>query len=171
MVIEESSADRWIRDSMESAGTEVSLMTYYRDDGTPYERGPLEGPKPGTQEHEALARLLDGEHERRKREVFGDREDSIATQGAPRRTGPGYRPTLSPKLAFFGGLVGALLGLVAVGGSGSADFADFVGAMAALGFVGALAGWILLEVLKWAFVIVVGGVALVALLALAREVL
>src|SRR5688572_11348476 len=122
-----------MRDSMERPGTEAPPMTYYRDDGTPYERGPLEGPKPGTQEHAALARLVDGEHERRRREVFGDRDESIATEGARRRTGPGYRPNLSPQLAFFGGLVGALLGLVAVGGSGSANLADCVGAMAAFG--------------------------------------
>jgi hypothetical protein len=146
-------------------------MTYYRDDGTPYERGPLEGPKPGTQEHEALARLVDGEHERRRREAFGDPDDSIATKGARRRTGASYRPSLSPKLAFFGGLAGALLGLVSVGGSGSADLADCIGAMAVLGLIGALAGWILLEVLKWAIVIVVGGVVLVVVIALVQGVL
>jgi hypothetical protein len=103
-----NATDVWI-----CSGTEAFLMmSDRRDNGTPDERGHLERPKPGTQEHEALARLVDGEQERRTREDLGERDDSIATGGERRRTRSSYRPYLPPKLAFFGGLAGALLGLL-----------------------------------------------------------
>jgi hypothetical protein len=165
-----NATDVWI-----CSGTEAFLMMRdRRDNGTPDERGPLEGPKPGTQEHEAFARLVDGEQERRTREDLGERDDSIATGGERRRTTANAQQLPTEPLAE---------ARVLRQSRRSANRARHGGRIrerrsrglyrseAALGLIGARAGWIVPEVLKWALVIVVGGVALVALIAMIRGLL